>query len=131
MTRKHFIGLLAAVVAMAILAGCRTAPIHNVKDAPITASETRSMEDIRDAIVLAGNGLGWTMRPLAPGHVEGTLNLRSHMARVDVLYDRSSYDILYKDSSNLDHDGGNIHSNYNGWIQNLSRAIDNQLMVAR
>ena len=38
-----------------------------------------------------------------------------------------NYSINYKDSTNLDYDGTNIHRNYNGWIANLDRAIKTQL----
>jgi hypothetical protein len=48
---------------------------------------------------------------------------------VDIRYDTSSYDITYRDSHNLDYDGEKIHSNYNGWIQNLDDAIQNELMT--
>ena len=33
------------------------------------------------------------------------------------------------DSSNLQYDGKTIHSNYNGWIQNLDKAIRTQLTL--
>ena len=38
-----------------------------------------------------------------------------------------TYSILYRDSNNLDYDGVNIHSNYNGWVQRLSAEINAQL----
>ena len=48
---------------------------------------------------------------------------------VDIKYDHKSYSIDYKDSTNLNHDAakGQIHRNYNGWIQNLDKAIQAQL----
>jgi hypothetical protein len=49
------------------------------------------------------------------------------MAKVDVKYDTKTYNITYKDSSNLEYDGKNIHKNYNGWIQNLDNGIRAQL----
>jgi hypothetical protein len=67
------------------------------------------------------------MKPIEPGLIEGTLLLRTHMAKVNIKYDTSSYSITYKESSNLDYDGTNIHKNYNGWIQNLDKGIRSQL----
>lgn len=67
------------------------------------------------------------MQDSKPGVLEGTLNLRSHMAKIEIQYNNNSYSILYKDSSNLNYDGTKIHSNYNGWIQNLQKAIQVQL----
>ena len=49
------------------------------------------------------------------------------MAQVEIPYDRVTYSILYRDSNNLDYDGVNIHSNYNGWVQRLSAEINAQL----
>lgn len=57
----------------------------------------------------------------------GTLNLRSHMAQVDIRYTTTSYSITYRDSKDLNYDGSNIHRNYNNWIRNLDQAIKQQL----
>jgi hypothetical protein len=46
---------------------------------------------------------------------------------VDIPYSAKSYSITYKSSSNLNYDGTTIHSNYNGWVQNLHKAINTQL----
>ena len=81
------------------------------------------MQQVGEAIVSAGNSLGWQMKPESPGRMTGTLYLRDHRAVVDISYDARSYSIAYKDSSNLQYDGSSIHNNYNGWIQNLDRAI--------
>jgi hypothetical protein len=44
-----------------------------------------------------------------------------------VTYDTKTYNIQYKDSSNLDYNGTSIHKNYNGWVENLDKAIRSQL----
>ena len=119
MLKKAFAVL--AMVALATMAGCRSAPVMNVVEAPVTG--TKSMQQVEQAIVSAGNSLGWQMRPQGPGKVQGTLLLRDHRAVVDVDYTQRSYSIRYKDSSNLNYDGSSIHKNYNGWIENLDRAI--------
>ena len=50
---------------------------------------------------------------------------------LDITYDTSSFSINYKDSVNLDYDAQEktIHSNYNGWIRNLEKAIRAQVSV--
>ena len=116
--------LVIAVVVL--LVGCRTADLYNVQNAP-GASKAVSMADVETAIRRAGHGLGWQIVPQGPGKAEGTLVLRDHLAVVDITYDIKSYSIRYKDSSNLQYDGKTIHSNYNGWIQNLDKAIRTQL----
>ena len=115
-------------VVVVLLVGCRTADLYNVQGAP-GASKAVSMADVEQAIRRAGNGLGWQIVPQGPGKAEGILVLREHRAVVDITYDTKSYSIMYKDSSNLNYDGKTIHSNYNGWIQNLDKAISKQLLA--
>jgi hypothetical protein len=109
--------------------GCRgNVPIHNVTDAPVAASKPNpSLDEVGKAIQRAGAALGWQMKETKPGHMLGTLNVRKHVAVVDVNYSVKSYSIRYKDSTELGYDGGNIHQNYNGWIQNLDKGIRAQL----
>jgi len=126
--RGIFAGLTVLFLAMA-LAGCRSAPIHNVKSAPIPATaEVENLKEVTKAIQRAGIGLGWKMRVKEPGHIIGTLDIRSHQAVVDIKYSKSGYDITYKDSSNLEHSGDKIHSNYNDWVRNLDRDIQKELL---
>lgn len=122
-TVKFRSAFIAAGIAVALLGGCRSAAVYNVDAAPVTANKAVTMADMQKAIIRAGAGLGWQMKVVQPGLIVGTLRLRSHMAAVDIKYDTKAYSISYKDSSNLDYDGTNIHKNYNGWIQNLDNAI--------
>jgi hypothetical protein len=54
--------------------------------------------------------------------------LRNHTATAEVKYNTKTYSIRYLDSTNLDASGGNIHKNYNGWIENLDREIRAELL---
>jgi len=116
--------LLVALVAGGV-AACRMAPVMNVEDTQFL-SEAPSMEAAEQTIKLAGAGLGWQMKTIAPGHIVASLPLRSHLAVTDIMFDRDSYSIRYKDSSNLKYDGNQIHSNYNGWVQHLQAAISSR-----
>lgn len=116
--------LKVLIPAMALLVvGCRIAPVYDVQQAPVTSARPATMADVERAIRAAGAGLGWQMMPRGPGAMEGTLVLRDHRAVVDIKYDTKTYSIKYKDSSNLQYDGSSIHKNYNGWVQNLDKAI--------
>jgi len=119
--------LLLGLALAAFVAGCRHAPILNVVDAPVVANKPPSMQDVQDAITRAGAALGWRMQPVKPGLMQGTLNLRTHTAVVEIPYSTTAFSIKYKDSVNLDYTGDSIHSNYNGWIQNLEKGIRAQL----
>jgi hypothetical protein len=116
-------------LAVLLLVGCRTGDLYNVQSSPVSGTKAVSMDDVEMAIKRAGAGLGWQIVPKGPGKAEGTLVLRDHRAVVDITYDTKTYSIIYKDSSNLQYDGSTIHSNYNGWIQNLDKAIRTQLSL--
>ena len=123
---------IVTVIAVAILltaCGSRMAPIHNVTDSPVVgvAGRTLTTPDVERAIRRAGAQLGWEMRTVKPGLIEASLNLRAHAATVEIPFNQRSYSILYKSSSNLNSSGSSIHQNYNGWIENLDRAIRTQL----
>ena len=113
-----------ALVLMVSLAACTSRPIRNVDNDPVvTSGKPATMAGVEQAIVRAGKGLGWVMTPVKPGELSGRLSLREHVAVVDITYDTKRFSIKYKDSENLDHADGNIHRNYNGWIENLEREI--------
>lgn len=126
----RMLAILAAAAAL-VLAGCTTAPIQNVEQAPIVLASGKTsvtMTEVNNAIVRAGTRLGWQMQPQAPGRLSGRLALRTHTAIVDVEHDTKTYSIKYRDSTNLDAKDGMIHKNYNGWIQNLDKAIRAELV---
>jgi hypothetical protein len=126
--KSKTLGTVFLLLATLLFAGCRSAPVYNVSDAPFTSTEQGvTQQDIAGAIMTAGRSLGWIMKEQKPGHILATLHLRTHTAIVDIFYGSTKYSITYKDSTNLGYDGTNIHSNYNGWIQNLSNAIDAQV----
>ncbi len=115
------------------LSGCRTSKIYNVHDASFASIQQSNLtlQDVKSAIIRAGVALGWKMVPKEEGHIIGTLALRSHLAVVDINYTKESYSIIYKDSTNLNYNGTHIHSNYNGWIQNLEKGINAQIAIAK
>ena len=124
------IRLLLACVAILGMVGCTSAPISNVPLTPVVTGTGKpaTAEQVRTAIVRAGSTLGWQMTPTDPGLVTGRLALRTHLAIVDVKYSAKDYSITYKDSTNLDYRDGQIHKNYNGWIENLNNAIRRELL---
>jgi hypothetical protein len=124
--------ILAIAVAAAafVFAGCAgTVPIQNVEKSPIVLppGKTANMQQITTAIMRAGTRLGWQMQPGSTGKLSGRLDLRSHTALVDVEHDTKTYSIKYRDSTNLNAKDGNIHKNYNSWVQNLDKAIRAEL----
>lgn len=129
--KSRLLGSLLVGVMTIGLTGCpHQAMVYNVNDAPVmSGKENISLEQMRRAIIAAGATLGWNMTEASPGKIEGVLFLRSHVAKVDIPYNTKNYSIKYKDSTDLDYDGQKIHSNYNGWIQNLDKAIKTQISL--
>jgi hypothetical protein len=122
------------VVALAALAvgACTTRPIVNVSAEPLGGASGAAVtpEHVRDAILRAGTRLGWQMTPVSTGLVNGRIALRNHVAVIDVTYTSGTYNVRYRDSTNLDYRDGQIHKNYNGWIENLNNAIRMELLRA-
>lgn len=57
-------------IMMAILVGCRTAPLYSVTDSavpPVTSGKPLTLANVTKAIVDAGMGLGWEMQVVRPG----------------------------------------------------------------
>jgi hypothetical protein len=104
-----------------------TAPIYDVVNAPVVSNKAASMDDVNKAIVRAGTQLGWVITPESPGKLTGRIALRTHTAVVDITHDSRTFNIKYRDSTNLEASGDQIHKNYNGWIQNLEKGIRAQL----
>jgi len=117
--------ILVAACVVLLLAGCTSRPIVNVTDQPVVtaAGKPLTADQVRNAIIAAGTGLGWVMTPVSPGLVSGRLMLREHTAVVDVRYSATTYSITYKESTGLHYRDGQIHRNYNSWIENLDRDI--------
>ena len=130
MKNKAAFALAIACAVSIVAAGCaRTGPIQNVNDAAVTTPSAKALtaSQVRSAVITAGTSLGWRMVDAGPGKLEGTLNLRTHTAVVDIPYSAKTYSIVYKSSENLYEANGQIHTNYNGWVQNLDRAIRTEL----
>jgi len=115
------------LITSLMITACGSAPIYNVKKS--TIENPKSSKKVYHAIKEAGQSLGWKIRKIAPGVAQGKLLLRTHIAIVRINYNHSSYSIHYVKSENLKYNAEKktIHKNYNGWIQNLEKAINIRL----
>lgn len=132
MTKRYSkqITLGIALFISLLLVGCGTVPIYNINDAPVQVdTNDLSANDVKKAIIRAGISLGWKIKEVEPGKLVGLLNLRRHMAKIDIPYSKEGYSLIYVDSSELNYDAekGEIHKNYNKWIRNLDQKIQMQL----
>jgi hypothetical protein len=128
----RIVGTILIGIAVAGFAGCRSAPVMDIVDAPVVepaGGQKLTADQVKLAIQRAGATLGWQIKDVQPFLLQGTLILRDHVAEVNIPYSAQRYSIVYKDSKNLNYDGKNIHSNYNSWVQNLDRAIKVQMGI--
>ena len=123
------------LIAALALAGCRAAPLYSPSDIafaepPTTVTKVLTMEDYKNAIIRGGSKRGWTFQEEEPGHLIGNVAVRNkHFATVDVFFDTESFSISYKSSQNLNYNAGRgeIHPNYNSWVQNLQGEIQAEI----
>ncbi len=91
--------------------------------------------DVEAAILEGCSRRKWIPTKVRDGKIQATLFLRSHVAVVDIDYDKDSFQIHYVRSENLNYkrrDGEElIHPNYNGWVRNLTADIDAALSQQR
>ncbi len=125
---KTALKLALPALALSLIVGCRSGLVYNVDDTAIMTygDSTPSMQQVERAIVSAATSLGWNVKREGEGKILAVLQVRDHRAVTEITYDADSFSINYKDSINLNYDGTNIHSNYNGWIQRLENAIQAQ-----
>ncbi|HCR2040956.1 TPA: hypothetical protein ONC62_004460 [Enterobacter asburiae] len=111
----------AAAVFVGALAGCaRTAPIAQVHS---IVSAGHTADQVKTAILKAGQKRDWIMTETGPGMIKGRLQSRDHSVQVSIPYTATSYSINYENSLNLKAADGKIHKNYNRWVNNLDHDI--------
>lgn len=124
MSRFTRFGLIAALLLGVV--ACTSKPVMNIENRT-PASAIKSEDDMRRAILAALHSRQWTVERADPGNVMALINRRSHQAEISIPYSASSYSIHYRDSQNLGYKNGKIHRNYNKWIHNLDRSIQQEL----
>ena len=116
--------------AMLIMTGCRTAPVVDIHNATVKSGV--SADQVRNAIFNASKKYGWSINEVSGGNIEANIQVRSHQASVLISYSNKYYSIKYMNSENLKYNSSrhSIHNGYNGWILNLRREIDREIMSA-
>ena len=118
---KKIVKWCAAAVFVGALAGCaRTAPIAQVHS---IVSTGHTADQVKTAILKAGQKRDWIMTETGPGMIKGRLQSRDHSVQVSIPYTATSYSINYENSLNLKAADGKIHKNYNRWVNNLDHDI--------
>lgn len=124
---------LLLVAALVFLMGARQVPLTDPE--PVAVPAGLKLEQVTKAIKAALVGRTWAVTSEEPGHIVSTLNLREHMAKIDIVYDLQTIRIKYLDSGELLYAQKKgqrmIHHNYLNWIQNLVTDMNRNLMLVQ
>ena len=122
---------LLLVSALVFLMGARQVPLTDPE--PIAVPAGMKIDQVTKAIKASLVGRTWAVASEEPGHIVSTLNLREHMAKIDIVYDVQTIRIKYLDSGELlyaEKKGQRmIHHNYLNWIQNLVTDMNRNLTL--
>lgn len=141
---RLFMVASVCLTATAMFAGC--APHPQVREFPPAAvrsnKDAPTDEDVKNAIIRAGDATGWTVDEQGEHVLVATRKKKSRLARVSIEYYQSVYSIKYKESSHFnytrrpqsnlngtihDFDFATIHPDYNEWVEALNQEIQRQL----
>jgi hypothetical protein len=119
-------------LALSLLPGATLARSSELIDPdPIAVPAGRTSAAVATAIKAALVGRTWSVSKEAPGRIDATLYIRSHVARIAITYDTAQVRIAYVSSENLKYKEKRgkryIHSNYNGWVGNLIADLSRHL----
>ncbi len=128
-TVQSLIFALSLFVGTAAFAG-GVAPMDQPQRVALAAGSGAAMssQNVRDAIVKAGQTHGWMVQSEEPGMLTLHVLVRGkHDVVVRIAYDAEGYQLTYVSSANLDYRMKNgqpyIHSSYNRWIALLMQDI--------
>ena len=131
MMKRYLIPVLFGLAVFA-LGACTRAILLPAQ--PIRVPQGVTQAQVKQSIVSALDGRGWSVDKVQDGKILTTLRLREHTATVRITYDTKTVHITYVNSSNLEYSQhGNtryIHRNYNGWIGFLEQDIKRNLRNA-
>lgn len=135
MFRKPALILLACMLLLTSLTlGCRKgSPILTPSSTFASTSSTVQLSEVKRQIMLACVESGWTAYESGTNTVEAKLVVRGkHTVVVDIPYTQNSYQIVYKNSINMEHSPskGVIHPNYNKWVNTLNANISKKLSLS-
>jgi hypothetical protein len=129
MARSRLIALL--LVPLAFLLMGSKAVLVDPEPIPVPAGIARA--DVAKAIKVGISRRGWAVTKDENGQIEAVLNIRTHMAKVNIPYSTKEVAIHYAGSDNLDYQEKNgvkyIHGNYVKWAKNMQSDIQRELQL--
>lgn len=131
MLRSRSWSVFLLIPLLALLMAARQSPL--VDPAPIAIPDGMTEAQVKKSVRAALLGRGWLIDADTPGKIVSTLNVRKHMAKVEVNYDAKQIGIKHLASENLleEEEKGQrvIHRRYLEWINNLVLDINRNLQL--
>lgn len=127
---KKFLKFSPFFLLLVVIPSCVIQPVLNLKNEPLPTladGSTYTKEQVQKAIIEGCRQRGWVAQPKDEGVIVASIIVRSHRAKIEIQYDETNISILYKDSNNLNYADGNIHPNYNRWVEYLYSTILSKL----
>jgi hypothetical protein len=120
--------IILVLFSVFLLAACKSTAIYNVEQAQVPAG--LSFKQVEKTIIKALIQKGWKVQANANGVILADIIVRTHTAKIEIMFDASNYSIRYIDSTNLKYNAkkNTIHKNYNNWIIYIDRLIQSGLI---
>ncbi|MEJ0036466.1 MAG: hypothetical protein WDO68_10320 [Gammaproteobacteria bacterium] len=129
MVRSRLLALLLIPLAFMLMG----AKAVLVDPEPVQVPAGIAAKDVAKAIKVGIIRRGWVVTKDENNQLEAVLNVRTHMAKVNIPYSAKEVTIHYVASDNLDYQekGGvkYIHGNYIKWVRNMQSDIQRELQL--
>lgn len=119
--------IVAALAFALFLSACSSKPVYTAKES-FSPELGFTDSQMSRAIVTALNDRQWVVQSVKPGMIKAAITVRGkHHAEVDIPFSPTSFEIAYRDSWGLNFKDGDIHGNYNRWVNRLRDNILKEL----
>ena len=124
-----------AVTALAtalLIGGCTPAPQVKVTPAPLNSKPAQcqlSMQQMELALVNATHQSQWQLTKQGKGSFTALRRDGSRDAKIAISHTARRYHVTYLDSHGLGYDGNQIDASYRRWLNELDRAVTNDIAV--
>ena len=111
-----------------LFTGCTSSKVMNVDQERIINFKELSNEQVKNAISKACTRRRWRVESATSNEVVASIVVRGrHKAKVSIPFTTKDFSINYLESEGLNAKKGKIHRNYNRWVNNLRRTINQEL----
>ena len=118
--------LFCLIAVGLILVGC--SKLIKIQTYDFDINETVTKEQVKDAILAGCESRHWLAKEKDDNTISAKLLTNgTHEVYVDIVYDTSSYKIVYVNSNNLNATKDKIHKAYAKWVTYLHKSINAEL----